>query len=121
MTAGFCCQPWSIAGKRLGFDDPRSNVFWKIIEIAKYHNPQCIVLENVKNLTTRDNKETFKIVIRSLESIGYTVYHNVINTSVVTSIPQNRERVCLKTSIHPYVGDIDLIFPELEKNHYMIF
>ena len=50
LTGGFPCQPFSIAGNREGFDDQRSNVFWKILEILEYHQPKCIVLENVKNL-----------------------------------------------------------------------
>lgn len=59
LTGGFPCQPFSIAGKREGFNDKRSNVFWKILEIIDYHNPKCIVLENVKNLVSHDDNKTF--------------------------------------------------------------
>ena len=45
LTAGFPCQPFSIAGKKLGFEDVRSNVFWKITEIIDYHKPTYIILE----------------------------------------------------------------------------
>ena len=46
LTGGFSCQPFSIAGKREGFHDARSNVFWKIMEIVDHHQPKCIILEN---------------------------------------------------------------------------
>ena len=51
LCGGFPCQPFSIAGEKKGFDDKRSNVFWKIVEILEKHNPEIIILENVKNLT----------------------------------------------------------------------
>ena len=50
LTAGFPCQPFSIAGRQNGFNDLRSNVFWKIINILNFHKPSIILLENVKNL-----------------------------------------------------------------------
>ena len=81
LTAGFPCQPFSIAGKQHGFDDVRSNVFWKILEIAKYHQPECIILENVKNLARHDNGDTLKIIINSLEQEKYHIIHKVLNTS----------------------------------------
>ena len=48
LTAGFPCQPFSQAGNKLGFADERSNVFWKLMEILKYHKPSIVVFENVK-------------------------------------------------------------------------
>ena len=54
LCGGFPCQPFSIAGEKKGFDDERSNVFWKIIEILKMHRPNIIILENVKNLVSHD-------------------------------------------------------------------
>lgn len=99
LTAGFPCQPFSIAGKQKGFNDTRSNVFWKIIEIAKHHSPQCIILENVKNLVSHDNGNTFNIIIESLKKEKYNIIFNVLNTSNITPIPQHRDRiyiVCVK-------------------------
>lgn len=93
LTAGFPCQPFSIAGKRKGFDDDRSNVFWKILDIIKYHKPRIIVLENVKNLKTHDKGNTFKTIVDNLEKEKYNVVHKILNTSEITSIPQNRERI----------------------------
>lgn len=93
LTGGFPCQPFSIAGHQEGFKDPRSNVFWKIIEIITHHKPSCIVLENVKNLLSHDDGRTIKIIISSLEECGYNIKYSVLNTSEITGVPQNRERI----------------------------
>lgn len=99
LTGGFPCQPFSIAGKREGFDDKRSNVFWKILEIMDYHKPDYVILENVKNLVSHDDKKTFEIIKNELIERGYFITYKVLNTSDITGIPQNRERiyiVCIK-------------------------
>ena len=99
LCGGFPCQPFSIAGKQEGFEDERSNVFWKIISIIKHHNPEIVILENVKNLKSHDKGNTFKIIQNKLEEIGYHIKYKILNTSKITNIPQNRERiyiVCFK-------------------------
>lgn len=93
ITAGFPCQPFSIAGKREGFDDERSNVFWKLLEIIENKLPEIILLENVKNLVTHDNGNTFKIIKKSIRKLGYLVKYQILNTADVTDIPHNRERI----------------------------
>lgn len=100
LTGGFPCQPFSIAGKKEGFQDKRSNVFWKILEIIDYHKPSCVILENVKNLVSHDENRTFEIIIKNLTERNYNVRFKVLNTSEITGIPQHRERiymVCLKS------------------------
>ena len=59
LTGGFPCQPFSIAGIQKGFNDERSNVFWKILSIIDHHQPKCVILENVKNIISHDEKKTF--------------------------------------------------------------
>lgn len=110
------CQPFSIAGKREGFEDPRSNVFWKILEIAKHHKPECIILENVKNLLTHDNGDTFKTIEKSLKKEKYSIIHKILNTSDITKIPHHRERlyiVCVKDK--KLFDDFNLDFPQIKK------
>jgi len=100
LTGGFPCQPFSIAGKQEGFQDERSNVFWKILKIIDHHKPSYIILENVKNLISHDNENTFKIIKKNLIDRGYNVHYNILNTSEITGIPQHRERiyiVCIKS------------------------
>jgi DNA (cytosine-5)-methyltransferase 1 len=93
LCGGFPCQPFSIAGNKLGFDDNRSIVFWKILEILKENKPNIIILENVKNLTSHDNGKTYKVIIDNLNSIGYMIKSKVLDTSKITNIPQHRERI----------------------------
>lgn len=93
MTSGFPCQSFSIAGERLGFDDPRANVFWKLLEIVEYVKPRVVIFENVKNLQAHDNGTTFEIIQGCIEELGYMVKYKVMNTCEYTHIPQNRERI----------------------------
>ena len=100
LTGGFPCQPFSIAGKQEGFNDTRSNVFWKILSIIDHRQPTCVVLENVKNLLSHDNGNTFKTIKSNLESRGYSVCYKILDTSEITGIPHHRERiyiVCIKS------------------------
>jgi len=116
LTGGFPCQPFSIAGKQEGFADKRSNVFWKILSIIDKHSPNCVILENVKNLVTHDEKKTFKTIQENLVSRGYHVCFKILNTSEITGIPQNRERiyiVCLKSK--DVYDRFNLDFPQIPK------
>lgn len=116
LTGGFPCQPFSIAGNQEGFDDERSNVFWKILSIIDFHQPKCVILENVKNLLTHDERNTFATIKSNLENRGYHLCYKVLNTAVITGIPQHRERiyiVCLKSkSIY---DKFNLEFPKIDK------
>ena len=100
LCAGFPCQPFSIAGKQAGFEDERSNVFWKIISIIDHHKPEVVILENVKNLKSHDKGNTFKVIYDRLhKELNYEIVETVLNTSKITDVPQNRERiyiVCFK-------------------------
>lgn len=99
LTGGFPCQPFSIAGMKKGFEDERSNVFWKILSILKTHSPKIVVLENVKNLQSHDNGNTYKVIVENLTNLGYHVKTKILNTCKITNVPQNRERiyiVCFK-------------------------
>jgi DNA (cytosine-5)-methyltransferase 1 len=116
LTGGFPCQPFSIAGKQEGFQDERSNVFWKILEIIDYHNPSCIILENVKNLISHDEGKTFEIIKNNLIERDYHICYKVLDTSVITGIPQHRERiyiVCIKSK--DIFDKFTLDFPTIPK------
>ena len=116
LCGGFPCQPFSIAGNQEGFNDERSNVFWKILSIINYHKPDVVILENVKNLQSHDKGNTFKVIHEKISKLGYHIKHDILNTSKITSIPQNRERiyiVCFKDKEKYDKFDFD--FEEKEK------
>jgi DNA (cytosine-5)-methyltransferase 1 len=116
LTGGFPCQPFSIAGLQEGFKDERSNVFWKILSIIDYHQPKCVILENVKNLVSHDENKTFNTIKSNLEKKGYNICYKVLNTSDITGIPQHRERiyiVCMKSK--KVFDKFNLEFPKIEK------
>lgn len=93
LCGGFPCQPFSIAGDKKGFDDKRSNVFWKILEILETHKPSMIILENVKNLKSHDQGKTYNVIEEKLQNVGYHLKTAILDTSVITNIPQHRERI----------------------------
>jgi len=95
LLGGFPCQAFSIAGYRKGFKDEkgRGNLFFRIADILTERKPQAILLENVKNLKGHDNGKTFKIIKETLESFGYHIKFEVLNSMTHGNIPQNRERI----------------------------
>lgn len=92
VLAGFPCQAFSIAGKKLGFEDTRGTLFFEVARIVKYHKPQVVFLENVKGFVNHDKGNTFKVVKNTLEDIGYKVFAKVLNAKDF-GVPQNRERI----------------------------
>lgn len=113
LIGGFPCQPFSMMGEQKGFEDTRGTLFFRIAEIINYqieHNraPRVIVLENVRRLLTHDKKNTFATIKRSLEGLGYKVFHAVLN-SADYGVPQVRNRlfiVCFRNQ------DVEFTYPQ---------
>jgi len=92
LVGGFPCQTFSIAGKRRGFEDTRGTMFFELARILRAKQPRLFVFENVKGLLSHDNGNTFKIIIATLDELGYDLQWQVLN-SKNHGVPQNRERV----------------------------
>ncbi len=101
LCGGFPCQAFSISGKQEGFKDPRGSLFFEIYKIAKFHRPEVLFLENVKNFARHDNGETYRAVKGALEKtmpretnqeVGYRVSSAVLNASDFGA-PTKRERI----------------------------
>lgn len=92
LCAGFPCQPFSISGKRLGFEDTRGTLFFDIARIAKEKQPPVLFLENVKNLLSHNRGETIKQMMCILDDIGYDTQIKLLNAARY-GVPQHRERV----------------------------
>lgn len=93
LCAGFPCQAFSIAGHQRGFEDTRGTLFFDVAEIIKRRRPRAFFLENVKNLKSHDNGNTFAVIKNTLEGLGYGVHAEVLNSMEYANVPQNRERI----------------------------
>lgn len=108
LLAGFPCQTFSRAGKKMGFrDKTRGTIFFSIADIISRTNPRAVFLENVENLTSHDHGETIKTIVETLEDelqyriIGVTVDENgtycysaksFVRNTKNFGLPQNRPR-----------------------------
>lgn len=107
LFAGFPCQPFSIIGNRLGFDDIRGTLFFEISRILEEKKPRFFILENVKQLSRHNKGKTLQVILSSLEEIGYKVYWTVLN-ALDFGLPQKRERTLIVGFLD---HNVDFSFP----------
>lgn len=102
LVAGFPCQPFSIAGvskknslgRATGFEDEtQGTLFFDICRILNAKRPKAFFLENVKNLTSHDHGNTFRVISQSLDSLDYQMYYKVLDAQAY--VPQHRERIVM--------------------------
>lgn len=93
LCAGFPCQAFSLAGKRLGFEETRGTLFFDVAEILRRKQPKAFFLENVKGLAIHDKGKTLRTILNTLDEIGYTVVPPQIVNAMYFGVPQHRERI----------------------------
>ncbi len=102
LCAGFPCQPFSIAGvskkkslgRETGFKDKtQGTLFFDVADIINRHRPKAFYLENVKNLTSHDKGNTFRVIRETLEELDYSLHYQVMDGQ--TYVPQHRERIMI--------------------------
>lgn len=92
ICAGFPCQSFSVAGKRLGFSDTRGTLFFEIARIAAEKRPAFLFLENVLGLLSHDGGRTFETILFALVEMGYNLEWCVHNSKYF-GVPQQRRRL----------------------------
>lgn len=99
LLAGFPCQAFSVAGKRLGFEDTRGTLFFEVARLLKDKKPFGFILENVEGLVNHNKKnskdeigDTFQTILNTLNDLGYKVSWKVHNAKYF-GVPQDRKRV----------------------------
>jgi len=108
LAAGFPCQPFSMAGHKLGFNDPRGSLFFEVVRIIKDTKPKAILLENVQHLRHHNGGDTLKQMIKILEKdLGYKTFVDVLNSRDF-GLPQNRSRIY----IVGFKNETDFEFPK---------
>lgn len=94
LCAGFPCQAFSLAGKRLGFDETRGTLFFEVAEIIRRKRPKAFFLENVKGLLIHDKGKTIQTILKILrEDLDYYVPEPQIVNAMNFGVPQHRERI----------------------------
>ena len=100
VCAGFPCQPFSVAGKRMGLDDTRGTLIYDIFNLIEFLNPKFVVLENVKGLKSMVNKgdntekKIYEWILLKLKTLGYLYFDRILSPHEI-GIPQKRERVII--------------------------
>ena len=94
---GFPCQPFSVAGLKRGFEDTRGTLFFNIANIVREkiragYPPKVLFLENVRGLKNHDKGKTLKVILATLDELGYSSAYEVLNAKYF-GVPQNRERL----------------------------
>ncbi len=120
LCAGFPCQPFSIAGvskkkslgRETGFQDKtQGTLFFDVADIISRHRPKAFYLENVKNLTSHDKGNTFRVIRETLEELDYSIHYQVMDGQ--TYVPQHRERIMIVGFDRKrYHGEEQFVFPE---------
>lgn len=115
VTYGFPCQDISNAGKQKGFfnedgSQTRSGLFFDALRIIQEVQPKVAIAENVKALTQKKFKDTFSLVLESLDQAGYNNYWQILNAKDY-GVAQNRERVFI-VSIRKDIATGNFVFPD---------
>ncbi len=92
MTAGVPCQSWSIAGKNLGFDDDRGQLWNDTLFLLKEAKPKAFIFENVKGLTDPRNHKSLDYILQRIKLAGYYAHYFLLN-AYDYGVPQTRVRI----------------------------
>ena len=93
LTYSFPCQDISISGVQRGIErGTRSGLLYEVERIVEHNKPKYLLMENVKNLVSKNHIKKFNDYIDKLNSLGYGSAWMVLNGADF-GCPQNRERV----------------------------
>lgn len=92
MVAGVPCQSWSIAGKNLGFDDDRGQLWNDTLYLLNKVRPKAFIFENVKGLADPRNKKALNYIMKRIKEAGYHANKFLLN-AYDYGVPQSRVRI----------------------------
>jgi DNA (cytosine-5)-methyltransferase 1 len=101
VVGGPPCQSFSTAGKRLGVEDERGQLYLEFIRVVSALRPRFFIMENVKGLASmpsnpldKKSKPVLQDILEAFEKIGYATVHGVLD-AVHYGTPQFRERLVI--------------------------
>jgi len=92
LVGGFPCQPFSVAGRRFGINDPNGTLFWEILRVVKAKQPAMLLFENVPGLLSIDQGAVFAAMLQGLGELGYVCEWQIFNSRHF-GVPQSRRRL----------------------------
>lgn len=95
ITGGFPCQAFSLAGKKMGFEDARGTLFFEFARAVKETQPKLFMAENVRGLLNHDNGKTLEHIRSVIDELGYTLLEPHLMKAIFYRVPQKRERLLL--------------------------
>ena len=110
FAGGFPCQDLSLAnqGKRRGLEGERSGLFYKYAELIEKKRPRWVFIENVPGLLNSAKGEDFKVVLTTLDELGYGVSWRVLDSKFFGT-PQRRRRTYIIGS-RGTLGSAEVLF-----------
>lgn len=109
VIGGFPCQPFSTVNPTKQPEKRESQLFWEMSRVIHEVNPKAFIAENVKGFYRLKKGYYFDIACREFESLGYDIFHCLINSSDF-GVPQKRERIFI-IGIRKDIGK-SFVFPE---------
>lgn len=92
VVGGSPCQSFSLAGKRLGMDDPRGNLALHYLSVVRDIQPKWFVYENVVGLLSSGGGADFATFLSEVAKLGYGFAYRVLDAQNF-GVPQRRRRV----------------------------
>ncbi|BDA66893.1 DNA-cytosine methyltransferase [Rivularia sp. IAM M-261] len=120
LVGGVPCQPWSIAGKLLGLNDPRGQLWFNVFKLVKQNQPKAFIFENVKGLTEPRNRASLNYIITNLTQAGYIIKYQVLN-SYDFGLPQDRDRIFIVGIRNDIENAWSFTFPKPLRKHLKLY
>ncbi len=112
------CQAFSKSGKQLGFHEARGTLIYEVFKILEKHRPKYILMENVRNLSSHDGGNTYRVIVESLHELGYRIPREpLILSPHQFGVPQTRDRLFIPGIYDPDNVDdpLEITFPRFKK------
>lgn len=122
LCAGFPCQPFSNAGLKRGIEDVRGTLFYEIAEILQDHQPEVVLLENVRGLISNDNGKTLQTILQTITHLGYrcNIPQEYIDNGPVSRIKKEASKMVLSAKDYGVPQNRPRIYIVLWRNNINI-
>ena len=116
LSGGTPCQAFSVAGKRLGLDDPRGNLTLEFLALARRLRVEWLVWENVPGFLSHDEGRTMGTFLRLLGELGYGWAYRVLDAQYIRvdghegAVPQRRRRLFVVGHLGDSAGPAAVLF-----------